>query len=153
MTYLVRIGKQTRSGGFQELLLIPVESKAPLQEVKNYFLRKYDGLEVAVSYFKAVEIDTVGEENSYLADILVEYTADEREMADKYFEKYDEGYAVLEKLKEKIKERYKALPFTAIDDSERRRFSLTIGRDNAVIDQLPIYGTAFIQHVGKDGKI
>jgi hypothetical protein len=156
MLYLVSIGRKTRRGGFQELHSLPVRTAADYDEVESHYKNKYKGFDVFLRVFADTAIEEPATEpktKSYLTDVPVMYTEEEQRLATLCFEKREEAADLEAQLRDDIKKRYESLEFTAIGCYEKQSFDLVVYEHEAFIKTLPIFGGAFIQHIGEGKEI
>jgi len=154
MLYLVKIGRNTRRGDFQEMYSIPVESEATTMDVMRYYQNKYAGFGVSVFEFSKLEIEKPDIGRHYLTDIPVTYTAEEKEIAKQYREKEKEAGKLKEELHGKILSRIKSYEFV-VDGYYPGvpSIQLATSGNTTVIKILPIHGAAFIQHIGEGKRV
>ena len=156
MLYLVKIGRTTRHGGFQELFSMPIQSDSYFSEIENYYKCKYRGFEVSIKQFEETiieKLDTKDREKNFITGIYVKYTDEEQRIADEYGEKNRETFYLLEKLHQMIRKRYNKYHWVNVNEYEGRIIELETDSNSTIITKLPIYGRAFIQHIGEGKEI
>jgi len=152
--YLVKIGRNTRRGDFQEMYSIPVESEATMRDITRYYQNKYAGFGVSVFEFENPVIEKPDIRNDYLSNIPVKYTAEEKEISEQYQEKAEEAKELKDKLHRIISNRYKAYKYVLRDYSPcSPSLELETSGYQTVIKTLPIHGAAFIQHIGEGKEV
>jgi len=154
MLYLVKIGRNTRRGGFLENLSIPVESEATTMDVMRYYQNKYAGFDVSVFEFDKLVIEKQDIRHDYLSNIPVKYTAEEKEIAEKYLKSEEETKKLKEELHEIIRKRFVAYEFVNNNYfPPAPPLQLETSGSTTVIKKLPIHGAAFIQHIGEGKEV
>jgi len=149
MLYLVRVGKNTRRGGFQELHSFAVDIDADHGAVIERFQTQYDGFAVSVEKPKVLTLDDKPKGQDYLTDVLVDYADKEREIAESLHRYESEADQLRHELYEKITERFRSLSYTDIESDTKLLIYTHVGE--AWIRRLPIYGAVFARHVS-NGK-
>ena len=156
MLYLVRVGKNTRRGGFQELHSFAADVDAEHCAVIEHYQKQYDGFAVSVTKPKVLNLSlgTQPERQDYLTDVPVEYTKEEKEIADqisliqdKIHNLHKETVPLKEELRGKITERIRH--FDGANVGPYTKLDLYIRENNAWIRRLPIRGAVFAEHAGK----
>jgi hypothetical protein len=122
--YLVKIGRKTRMGNFQELLsrAVAVSDDTYSNHVRNYFAPRYEGFDLQVDNIAVVELSEVitsnpdhpsapiGEQGC-IANFQIKYTETEKELYNEYKDLCYKANSALRELHNSIEERYKKLPY------------------------------------------
>jgi hypothetical protein len=153
MLYLLRIGKKTRKGGFNEQVIRAVSSDLSCRAVQNHFEKVYQGFEVQVSYLETITEEAPVEEKitSFIKDIPVRYTDEEKALHEKTVLLNRELWQLRRDLEHSIRERYRNLHYTDINN--RHDIELETDDDGTMIRRLPLYGTAFFKEVEEANEI
>jgi hypothetical protein len=150
MLYLARIGSM-KENIFYELLTKAVSSEKPLCEVKRHFETKYEGLTVRVETVETMPETIFPCGRSYLENIWVAYTDEERKLHEEWKAENAQAYDLRNDLERLIRERYKKLNYTAI--CNRDDIILETDNDGTLIKHLPIAGEAFLAKVGEGTEV
>jgi hypothetical protein len=150
MLYLVRIGSE-KSGTFYELLTKAVSSEIGLNHVQQTFEKKYEGLTVKVEKLEIIPETISGCEMSYLENIWVQYTDEERAIHDKWCEQESKSGELKNELERHIRERYKKFNYTAI--CARNDIQLETDSEGTLIRHLPLKADVFLSKVGEGGSL
>ena len=151
MLYLVRIGRETDKGKFKETQSFGVSTagtKSGYSEVLEHYRNKYVGLAVCVErpyIFELRNENPECRETSYLTEVAVDYSDEERPLADRLARHEEEADKIRGDLRRMITERFRMLGYTYVGS---KPLDIRLCDDGAVIEKLPIKGTAFLRHVG-----
>ena len=155
MLYLVKIGRTSRRGGFQELHSVPVETLAIRDDIVDYYRNQYKGFEVTVTEFTKIEKpDFEPREAGFITDLRVKHTEEEQKIAQEYEEKCNECDALLEQLHSRIRQRYATIDFVDHSDYHGGITKLETNKYGCTyIRKLYINSYIFIQHMGEGKEI
>jgi len=114
--FLVRVGRETRGGNFQELHshAVSVADEATISDVKKYFTPRYKGFSVIIEQPVHEDIPTKPEtkrECGIISGFRIKYTEPEKLLYDEYKELIEKSEKKLRLLHESIIERYMSLPY------------------------------------------
>jgi hypothetical protein len=150
MLYLVKVGA-LKENIFYELLTHAVSSERTLNEVERAFEKRYEGLAVKVEEVESFSEPISHSEKSYLENIWVSYTEEERKLYDDWKAKYIQGEAVKNELERLIRERYRSLNYTAINTRKDIILETSVD-EGTLIKYLPLNGRPFCKRWEKVGE-
>jgi hypothetical protein len=118
--FLVKIGRKTRRGNFQELCsrAISVSDNSNLNQAYEYFIPRYKGFDVQIDYIAIEELSEVipkaspalsSIEQGCIRNFKVTYTDTEKQLYKEYKELSNKADKVLHDLHESITNRYEKL--------------------------------------------
>jgi len=155
MLYLVKIGQRNRNGDFQEMHNFPVESDSSDSAIRSYYREKYHGFDILIDSINPLLIqkpEIKPENKSYLSDLLVRYAYNEKSIADRIEEKYNEIAALEKELHRLIRERYDKMPIVDASDHHGGIAKLyTYPTGSTRIVKLYLNTNIFIKHL-EEGK-
>ncbi|MCL2480146.1 MAG: hypothetical protein FWF38_00390 [Spirochaetaceae bacterium] len=113
--FLVKIGRTTRRGNFEELYAraVAVSDDCFSQDVNRYFAPKYKGFKILLSEVDYIDIskDMTKDLNFGQLEFVVKYTDEEKKLSKEYTNLLDNGDKLLNKLHDSIDKRYSKLPY------------------------------------------
>jgi len=128
--FVVKVGKRTRRGDFQQLYSLPVSVSDGTSgsNVRDYFAKKYEGFEVIATEAKYVDMTETlsGPERrsvsmplpaGRLINFKIKFTEDEKNIFDERRQHMIKANDLLRKLHRSIRARYENLSYTANVDS------------------------------------
>jgi len=120
--FLVKVGRNTRGGNFQELYsrAVAVSDKTDSNQVYGYFRPRYEGFEVQIKNVAVEDLsETIPEtrppmvRNDYgvISGFKIKYTEAEKQLSSEYFSLKDKTDEALRRLHSLIRARYEKLPY------------------------------------------
>jgi len=116
--FLVKIGRNTRGGNFQELYsrAVSVSDNTNTNQVYGYFKPRYDGFEIQIDNVPIEDISEIIPEfrpprSDYgsIGNFKIKYTESEKQLSKEYFGLKDKAEDALRKLHNAIRARYEKL--------------------------------------------
>jgi hypothetical protein len=159
--FLVKVGKNTRGGNFQELhsRAVSVSEKYTYSDVERYFGGMYEGFEVKIERVKEVDLSPELEKLSprpadedgrhpisRLRNFCVQLTDGEKKILGTYNDKKSEMENAANALRHSIERRYKELPYTF---NYPFQMEIEIEYRNVICQDLVIHGDIFTEAVKK----
>ena len=160
--FLVKIGRITRGGNFQELYsrAVSVSDNTDSNQVNGYFKPRYEGFEIQI---KNVPIEDLSEtipearppvrsDYGSISDFQIKYTEFEKKLHEEYFELKDKATRTLRQLHDSIRDRYAKLPYVSFKDGIELETSHYIGY-GTTCKKLPLRSSDFFKVIrdGDDG--
>jgi hypothetical protein len=153
--FLIRIGRFSRRGNFEELLPPKAisASDSSVDEVRSFFYRRCGGLDVMVSEIKLVEEITTrikakpDKQADCLSDFKIMYTNAEKGLHNEYRELLEKAEKAKRELESLIADRYSVLFYADIN----RKNPIVLNTDyyGTTCEKLPIKGLMFMGAVEK----
>jgi hypothetical protein len=157
--FTVRVGRNTRSGNFQELYqqTVSVADTVEKRDLSKYFNPRYAGFDLIIEQVEAIDIsDSVPvfkpevrrevRDSGQLNNFKIKLTDEEKKLLDEHYKLLDKANETKRKLKRFIQERYEKLPYTRNCDY----MELEIGRYDVFCKSLSISSGEFFTVI-KDG--
>jgi hypothetical protein len=151
--FLVKIGRKTRGGNFQELYsrAVAVSDNTNANKVYEYFIPRYNGFDVQIDSVAVEEFSEVIPESSpapsaigqgCIRDFKVKYTDSEEQLYKEYKELSNNADKVLRNLHDSITGRYEKLFYVS---TYRTYIELKTANDGTFCKKLPIRSNDFFK--------
>jgi hypothetical protein len=159
--FLVRVGKRTRGGNFQEFhsQVVSVSDETQQYQISDYYKPRYTGFEVIVDKIEAVDISKnippkpipqtdrhETEKNIGLLKYLsVKYTDEEKQLFEEHRKLVVQAENKLQELEKKKKNRYRKLSY--VDNARTYLMEVSTDYNGTTINNLPIKSGDFFKVV------
>jgi len=156
--FLVKIGRKTRSGNFQELITrgISVPKEATINDLYSYFRPRYKGLDVLIEQPEYEDIpdmpvmvkappkpDSKKTGGTGSLAFKIKYNEHEAALFEEYCELISKAGGIERDINDSVRERYKKLPYTEIINWYD--MALTTDANGTYCNRLPIKSNDFFK--------